>query len=147
MASSKKNSILSRDDTLRFVLCSGNLRTIYMLTWCKYMCAIKELINSDPHITVKELVHIIGISTGSVDHILKLKLNLSKVCARWVPYCLTKAQMATRVRCSRNLLKLYKGADTRRLFEVVTGDETWVQYSTPLSKESNKVWKESHSDP
>ena len=55
--------------------------------------------------------------------------------------------MATRVRCCRNLLKLYKGADPCRLFEVVTGDETWVQYSTPLSKEANKVWKESHSDP
>ena len=113
----------------------------------KYSSAVKELVDSDPHITVKELAHIIGISTGSVDHILKSKLNLSKVCARWVPHCLTKAQMATRVRCCRNLLKLYKGADPRRLFEVVTGDETWVLYSTPLSKEANKVWKESHSDP
>ena len=35
----------------------------------KYSSAIKELVDSDPHITVKELVHIIGISTGSVDHI------------------------------------------------------------------------------
>ena len=54
----------------------------------KYSSAVKELVDSDLHITVKELAHIIGISTGSVDHILKSKLNLSKVCARWVPRCL-----------------------------------------------------------
>ena len=60
----------------------------------KYSSAIKELLDSDPHITVKELVHIIGISTGSVGHILKSKLNLSKVCARWVLHCLTKACQA-----------------------------------------------------
>ena len=96
----------------------------------KYSSSIKELVDSDPYITVYELPHIIGISTGSVDHILKSKLNLSKVCARWVPHCLTKAQMVTRVGCCRNLLKLYKGADPRRLFEVVTSGETWVQYTT-----------------
>ena len=50
--------------------------------------------DSDPNIAVKELAHIIGISTGSVNHILKSKLNLSKVCARWVPHCLTKACQA-----------------------------------------------------
>ena len=37
----------------------------------KYSSAIKELVDSDPNIAVKELTHIIGISTGSVDHILK----------------------------------------------------------------------------
>ena len=89
----------------------------------KYSSAIKELVDSDPHIAVKELAHVIGISTGSVGHILKSKLNLSEVCARWFSHCLTKAQIATRVRCCRNLLKLYKGADPRRLFEVETGDE------------------------
>ena len=27
-----------------------------------------------------------------------------------------------------------------RLFEIVTGDKTWVRYSEPLSKEANKIW-------
>ena len=74
----------------------------------KYSSAIKELVDSDPNIAVKESAHIIGISTGSVGRILNSKLHLSEVCARWVPRCLTKAQMATMVRCCRNLLKLYK---------------------------------------
>ena len=30
----------------------------------KYSSTIKELVDSDPHIIVKELAHIIGISTG-----------------------------------------------------------------------------------
>ena len=45
------------------------------------------------------------------------------------------------------MLKMYTGRDHRRLFEILTGDETWVRYDIPLSKESNKVWKESESGP
>ena len=37
----------------------------------KYSSAITELVNSGPHVTVRELAHSVGISMGSVDHILK----------------------------------------------------------------------------
>ena len=44
-------------------------------------------------------------------------------------------------------INMYAGRDHCRLFEIITGDETWVRYDTPLTKESNKLWKESQSDP
>ena len=71
--------------------------------------AIERLIELDSHTTIRELSTSVGISMGSVDHILKSQLNSTKVCARWVPHLLTKAQQITRVKCCRNLLKLYKG--------------------------------------
>ena len=108
--------------------------------------AIKKLIDLDPNVTI-ELANTLNIATGTVDGILKSQLNLSKVCARWVPHSLTAAQKVQQVKCCQKLLKMYTGRDHRRLFEIITGDETWVRYDTPLSIESNKVWKESHSDP
>ena len=109
--------------------------------------AIKKLIDLDPHVTIKELANTLKIAMGTVDGILKSQLNLSKVCARWVPHSLTAAQKVQRVKCCKKLLNMCAGRDHRRLFEIITGDETWVRYDTPLSKESNKVWKESQSDP
>ncbi|KAI6661449.1 Transposase [Oopsacas minuta] len=110
-------------------------------------CAIKKPIDLDPHITIRELSNSVGISMGSVDHILRSQLKLTKVCAKWVPHLLTKAQKETRVRCCRNLLKSYNECDPGRLFVTVTGDETWVQYNTPFSKQANKMWIGKHSDP
>ena len=66
--------------------------------------------------------------------ILNSQLNLSKVCASWVPYSITAAQNVQRNKCCKNLLKMYTRRDHRRLFEIITSDETWVRYDTPLSK-------------
>ena len=47
----------------------------------------------------------------------------------------------------RYKIALFDRADSRRLFEIVTGDETWVRYCQPLSKEANKVWVAKGVDP
>ncbi|KAI6655315.1 hypothetical protein LOD99_2150 [Oopsacas minuta] len=49
--------------------------------------------------------------------------------------------------CATKLLSEFDRADSRRLFEIVTGDETWVRYSEPFSKEANKVWVAKGQDP
>ena len=45
-----------------------------------------------------------------------------------------------RVKFASELLFLYDGRDDRRLFEVVTVDETWIPFFEPEGKENNKVW-------
>ena len=42
--------------------------------------------------------------------------------------------------CCKNLLIQFEKADERRLFEIVTVDETWIYYSQPLSKQKSKCW-------
>ena len=79
----------------------------------------------DPHVTIKELANTLSIETETVDGILKSQLELSKVCAKWVPHSLTAAQKVHRLNCLKTLLQMYAGRDHRRLFEIVTGDETW----------------------
>ena len=77
-----------------------------------------------PHITVDELAIHVGISTGTAHAILIDVLNVTKVCSRWIPHSLTKAQKDRRVMCARKLLSEYQDADPRRLSKIITGDET-----------------------
>ena len=47
--------------------------------------------------------------------------------------------MKQRVECCENLLH-YEKFDARRLYEIVTIDETWIYYSQPKSKKKSKCW-------
>ena len=69
--------------------------------------------------------------------ILKKRLDLRKVCARWVPHLLTEEQKTQRLKCARELLKTYKGCNSHLL----TVDETWVHMFEPQRRADNKQWK------
>ena len=56
------------------------------------------------------------------------------------PHRLTEDQKRERVRIASQLLDKYKNADQNRINEIVTGDETWVYFYEPDSKEKNKLW-------
>ena len=77
------------------------------------------MVEEDPHITVDELAMHVGISTGAAHAILIDELNVTKVCSRWIPHSLTKAQKDRRVMCARKLLSEYQDADPRRLSEII----------------------------
>ena len=73
---------------------------------------------------VKDIASCTGISEGNVQTILKKPLDLRKVCARWVPHLLTEEQKTQRLKCARELLKTYKGCNSRVISNLLTGDET-----------------------
>ena len=110
------------------------------------VAAVETLINQDARLTVKEIAHSLGISSGSVHKILTKELKLRKVCARWVPHLLTKEQKASRVKMAKTLLKKYKNCDKRRIIELITGDETWMYYFEPQRRVNNKQWLRKDQD-
>ena len=73
--------------------------------------------------------------------ILKKRLDLRKVCARWVPHLLTEEQKTQRLKSARKLLKTYKGCYSRIISNLLTGDETWVHMFEPQRRADNKQWK------
>ena len=95
--------------------------------------------DEDARYTVEELANICGLSSGAVFNILKEKLKLRKICAQWIPHLLTDHQKQERVRIATELLAVYEHCNERRLFDIVTGDETWVSFFEPDGKENNKV--------
>ena len=78
-----------------------------------------------------------GISEGSVQTILKKRLDLRKVCARWVLHLLTEEQKTQRLKCARELLKTDKGCNSR-----VISNRWWnLGAHAWATRADNKQWK------
>ena len=99
------------------------------------------MVEQDARLFVKDLASCTGISEGSVQTILKKRLDLRKVCARWVPHLFTEEQMTQRLKCARELLLTYKGCNSQVISNLLTGDETWVHMFEPQRRADNKQWK------
>ena len=105
------------------------------------IAAVKIVAEQSARLSVKDMASCTGISEGSVQTILKMRLDLRKVCARWVPHLLTEEQKTQRLKCARELLKTYKGCNSRVISNLLTGDETWVHMFEPQRRADNKQWK------
>ena len=73
--------------------------------------------------------------------ILKKRLDLRKVCASWVPHLLTEEQKTQRLEYAWELLKTYKGCNSRVISNLLTSDETWVHIFEPQRRADNKQLK------
>ena len=105
------------------------------------IAAVKIVVEQDARLSVKDIASCTGISEGSVKTILKKRSNLRKVCARRVPHLLTEEQKTQRHKCARELLKTYKGCNSRVISNLLTGHETWVHMFEPQRRADNKQWK------
>ena len=99
------------------------------------------MVEQDERFSIKDIASCTGISEGSVQTILKKRLDLRKVCARRVPHLLTEEQKTQHLKCARELLKTYKGCNSRVVSNLLTGDETWVHMFGPQRRADNKQWK------
>ena len=102
------------------------------------IAAVKIVVEQDARLSVKDIASCTGVSEGSVQIILKKRLNLRKVCARWVPHLLTEEQKNQRLKCARELLKTYKGCNSRVISNLLTGNETWVHMFEPQRRADKK---------
>ncbi|KAI6651277.1 Transposase [Oopsacas minuta] len=93
-------------------------------TTANNIALVAEMCDSDPHITIEQSATSLTLSTGSVHAILTKHLDSKEDPGE---------------NCKK-LLEKYDQCDERRLFEICTGDETWIRYSEPTRKEQNKVW-------
>ena len=105
------------------------------------IAAVKIVVEQDARLSVRDTASCTGISEGKVKTILKKRFGLRKVCARWVPHLLTEEQKTQRLKCARELLKTYKGCNSRVISNLLTGDETWVHMFEQQRRADNKQWK------
>ena len=105
------------------------------------IAAEKFVVEQDARLSVKDIASRTGIPEASVQTIMKKHLDLRKVCARWVPHLLIEEQNTQRLKCARELLKTYKGCNSRFISNLLTGDETWVHIFEPQRRADNKQWK------
>jgi hypothetical protein len=104
------------------------------------IAVVKNCIDADRRQTVTEISEIVDISKTTVHRILSDKLNMSRVCARWVPRLLKEDEKERRVAASTEFLKRVT-ADDSLLDRTITCDETWLHYFEPEGKRQSSAWK------
>ena len=105
------------------------------------IAAVKIVVKQDARLSVRDIASCTDISEGSVQTILKKRLDLRKVCARWVPHLLTEEQKIQGLKCARELLKTYNCCNSRVISNLLTCDEIWVHLFLPQRRADNKQWK------
>ena len=70
--------------------------------------AVKQMVYEDCRVTVREISEALCIRKSSVSNTLEKELNMSKVCACWVPCQLTEVQMKNRMELSQQFLARFE---------------------------------------
>ncbi|KAI6649485.1 Transposase [Oopsacas minuta] len=105
------------------------------------------MVMEDKCITVNQLEQSMEISSGAIHTILTTELGYRSICGKWVPHKLSENQRLARLNIAKKLLETYENCDSRRLTEIITGDEMWVYYSTPSSKYMKRSWVRGDEQP
>ena len=109
--------------------------------------SVNNIVKEDSRVTIRELESRTGVSRDTVEVILKEKLNMNKVCARWIPMLLTEDDRMKRVAASSSFLARAEQQGDSFLDRIVTTDESMFNLFDPETKMESSVWKRAGSPP
>lgn len=101
---------------------------------------VRRMIETDPRVTYQQIRTSLGIGMSQVHKILHEHLAVRKLCARWIPHYLTEAQKLRRVDWCREMIKKFNGGDSNAVFDILTGDESWIYCYDPETKRQSAQW-------
>ena len=101
---------------------------------------IENKIVENKCITIGQLEQGLEISSGAIHSILTTQLGYRSILGEWVSPQPQRSSKTCTVNTAKKLLETYEECAPRRLAEVITGDETWVYYSTTYSKYKMRSW-------
>ncbi|GFT44493.1 HTH_48 domain-containing protein [Nephila pilipes] len=102
--------------------------------------AVRELIKQDRHVTYREIEASLDISMTSINKILHEHLSVKKICSRWIPHNLTNVQKKARVDWCKEMLEKYIQGTSKAVYNIYTGDESWIYAYEPETKQQSTVW-------
>jgi histone-lysine N-methyltransferase SETMAR len=101
---------------------------------------VEKLVRYNRSITTREIAESVGIGSAAVQTILHDRLALRKLSSRWVPHLLSEVEKQQRVDWCRFMLEKFEEGRSKRVGEILTGDETWVYKYDPETKHQSSVW-------
>lgn len=104
------------------------------------VAAVQKIIKEDRHVTYEQIRAIMGIGMTAIQTILHRELGVRKLVSRWVPHNLTEEQKATRVDWCRSTLERFDGGKSKAVYNIVSGDESWIYSYEPERKSQSAVW-------
>ena len=100
---------------------------------------VKKLLKDDRTITCEEMAQELETSVGSVHFILRNRLKMCKVSARWLPHRLTPEQAERRLTIAAQLLYGYDSEGRNFLERIAAVDETWIRsYELEMRRQSTE---------
>ncbi|CAH1968572.1 unnamed protein product [Acanthoscelides obtectus] len=76
----------------------------------------------------------------SIQKILHEELRVRKLVSRWIPHLLTEEQKAARVNWCQKTLDRFDFGNSKNLYSIVGGDESWIYCYEPENKRQSAVW-------
>jgi histone-lysine N-methyltransferase SETMAR len=101
---------------------------------------IDQLIKDRRNATYHDMQRTCGIGAAATNRILHQRLGVRKLASRWIPHSLSDEQKKQRVKWCRFMLKTFEEGRSKRVAEIVTGDETWIYSYDPETKQQSTVW-------
>ncbi|UYV64984.1 hypothetical protein LAZ67_3002654 [Cordylochernes scorpioides] len=109
------------------------------------VAAVRNVVEADRRVIIDEIMirlpPRIKIGRSSIGTIMSDVLSFRKVWARWVPRLLSENHKQQRMEAARAFLEMHRRDGDQLFSRIVTGDESWVHYSTPETKRQSMVWK------
>ena len=107
---------------------------------------VRALLEEDRRYTITDLrvqmaARYSEASFSTVHTALTQYLEMRKVCARWVPQQLSDDDQARCLGWALEFLTQFHALGNNFLECIITGDESWIHFWTPETKEQSKVWK------
>lgn len=100
--------------------------------------AVEQMLSEDNRVTYVQMQATLKIGSAAVKTILHEKLNVKKLCSRWIPHHLTNEQKQTRVKWCQEMLQRFDKGNSDAIFDIITGDESWIyQYE---AENKSTVW-------
>ena len=106
-----------------------------------HVAAVKQLLDNDRRITIRDIVAKTDYSYGTVSGIIHNQLNMRRICARWIPEMLNTGRKRLRAECCEQLLKRFEREGENFMDRIVTVDETWISLHMPETKAQSTMWK------
>lgn len=102
--------------------------------------AVRELLKQDRRTTYNEIEASLGIGTTAIKTILHDHLAVRKLCARWIPHNLKEGEKKARVDWCKKIIKRFDHGRSKTVYDIVTGDESWIYCYEPESKRQSTQW-------
>ncbi|CAH2011781.1 unnamed protein product [Acanthoscelides obtectus] len=101
---------------------------------------VRKLIIEDRHVTYREIEVSLKILKTSIQKILHEELGVRKLVSPWIPYLLTEEQKAARVNWCQKTLDRFNSGNSKNVYSIVSGDESWIYCYEPEDKRQSAVW-------
>lgn len=102
--------------------------------------AVRQLIQEDRHVTYEQIRASLSIGMTAIQIILHDELGVRKLVSRWVPHRLTEEQKSARVNWCRSALQRFDRGSSNAVYNIVSGDESWIYSYEPERKHQSAVW-------